>query len=48
MSRTYSVFLVQDRETRVFVFARATLDRRIALGEKLPKTAEFVSNAQVE
>ena len=33
---------------RLFVCARATLDRRIALGEKLPKTPEFVSNAQVE
>jgi hypothetical protein len=27
---------------------RRTLDRRIALGEKLPEMPEFVSNAQVE
>eukprot|EP01046_Picozoa_sp_COSAG06_P102314 COSAG06_NODE_48480_length_331_cov_27.125000_1_plen_54_part_10 len=30
------------------VCAHHALDRRIALGEKLPKTPEFVSNAQVE
>eukprot|EP01046_Picozoa_sp_COSAG06_P010461 COSAG06_NODE_571_length_14101_cov_12.481682_20_plen_120_part_00 len=31
LERTYSVFLIQVRETQVFVCARATLDRRIAL-----------------
>ena len=40
--------VAQVRETQVFVCARATLDRRIALGEKLPEMPEFVSNAQVE
>ena len=34
LERTYSVFLIQVRETQVFVCARATLDRRIALDLK--------------
>ena len=33
---------------RLFVCARATLDRRIRLGEKTPVAREFVGNAQVE
>eukprot|EP01046_Picozoa_sp_COSAG06_P048479 COSAG06_NODE_7256_length_2567_cov_6.158428_3_plen_38_part_01 len=33
---------------RIFVCARATLDRRIRLGEKTPVAREFVGNAQVE
>ena len=34
LERIYSVFLIQVRETQVFVCARATLDRRIALDLK--------------
>ena len=33
---------------RLFVCARATLDRWIRLGEKTPVAREFVGNAQVE